>query len=164
MWQNRCCVLLHSYWTWLWYANVQVNCASFWFPQSYDNKTFHSGTPPPFTMPGSGTTSSNLGNVSNVSAAAGYGPQLFIPNVPTAAAAAAAHQQHHLHQNAHHQVGFVVLFSILFLVSISTLEGFGTGYSILALSLLGEALVNSVQLGVEFHLLNTSSLLDVPSF
>lgn len=54
-------------------------------------------------MQGSGTSSNNLGNVSNVSAAAGYGPQLYIPNVPTAAA---AHQQHHLHQNAHHQVHF----------------------------------------------------------
>lgn len=69
--------------------------------KSYENKTFHSGTPPPFTMQGSGSSSNNLGNVSNVSAAAGYGPQLYIPNVPTAAA---AHQQHHLHQNAHHQL------------------------------------------------------------
>ncbi|XP_065221100.1 protein lingerer isoform X2 [Planococcus citri] len=70
--------------------------------KSYDKQTFHSGTPPPFTMPGSGPTSSNLGNVPNVSAAAGYGPQLFIPSVPSAAA---AHQQHHLHQNTHHQDG-----------------------------------------------------------
>lgn len=53
-------------------------------------------------MPGSGTTSSNLGNVSNVSAATGYAPQLYIPNAP--AVAAGAHQQHHLHPNAHHQV------------------------------------------------------------
>lgn len=57
-------------------------------------------------MPGSGTTSSNLGNVSNVSAATGYGPQFLISGVPTAAA---AHQQHHLHQNAHHQVLFQIL-------------------------------------------------------
>lgn len=70
--------------------------------QSYDKQTFHSGTPPPFTMPGSGTTSSNLGNVSNVSAATGYAPQLYIPNAP--AVAAGAHQQHHMHPNAHHQV------------------------------------------------------------
>lgn len=75
--------------------------------QSYDKQAFHSGTPPPFTMPGSGPTSSNLGNVPNVSAATGYGPgpQLFISNVPSAAA---AHQQHHLHQNAHHQVNSVL--------------------------------------------------------
>lgn len=62
--------------------------------QSYDKQGFHTGTPPPFNLAGSGT---------NPMTANAY-PPMFIPTIPAAA-------QHHspLMHHQLHQVGFLCM-------------------------------------------------------
>jgi len=68
--------------------------------QSYEKQGFHSGTPPPFNLPGSQSTP--------MGPSGAYAPHLFIP-------AMAPHQQHHstplLHQPLH-QVTVPSLFGL----------------------------------------------------